>query len=249
MLEPPSRDLGAAAHSARSPETDLIYRDGKWFLYATVKALTGRTAINPVNGFVGVDLGIVNIATTSDGIARRGALEPATAGASGVCGSGCRPRRPLGPAAVEKAPPQRARFAADVNHLCSKRIVAEAERTGRGIAVEQLTGIRARVRLRKPQRAALHTWAFARLGEFLRYKAGRRGWRSFRSTPPTRADLPRPGCRWIDKHNRSSQAVSSVVGVASLGTPTTTQRSTSPTVVSSLGEVMRPHAAPTLTAS
>lgn len=43
-----------------------------------------------------------------------------------------------------------ARFAADVNHQISKRIVAEAERTGRGIAVEELTGIRERVRLRKP---------------------------------------------------------------------------------------------------
>jgi transposase len=35
-----------------------------------------------------------------------------------------------------------ARFAADVNHQISKRIVAEAQRTGCGIAVEELTGIR-----------------------------------------------------------------------------------------------------------
>jgi len=49
--------------------------------------------------------------------------------------------------------------------------VAEAKRTGRGIAVEQRTGIRARVRLRKPQRAAVHSWAFAQLGQFLGYQA------------------------------------------------------------------------------
>lgn len=67
------------------------------------------------------------------------------------------------------------RFAADVNHQISKRIVAEAERTGRGIAVEELTGIRERVRLRKPQRATHASWAFAQLGVFLSYKAARAG--------------------------------------------------------------------------
>jgi putative transposase len=53
--------------------------------------------------------------------------------------------------------------------------VAEAERTGRGIALEELKGIRDRVRLRKPQRATLHSWAFAQLGDFIVYKARRVG--------------------------------------------------------------------------
>ena len=60
-----SRDL-ALLRTRRIAETDLIYRDRKWFLYATVEAPQSPT-VNPVNGFVGVDLGIVNIATTSDG--------------------------------------------------------------------------------------------------------------------------------------------------------------------------------------
>jgi IS605 OrfB family transposase len=66
-------------------------------------------------------------------------------------------------------------FAADINHQISKCIVAEAERTGYGIAVEQLTGIRDRVRPRKPQRATPHSWAFAQLGSFLAYKAKQAG--------------------------------------------------------------------------
>jgi IS605 OrfB family transposase len=66
-----------------------------------------------------------------------------------------------------------ARFAADTNHVISKRIVAEAERTGCGIALEDLKGIRGRVRLRKPQRATLHSWAFRQLGSFIGYKARR----------------------------------------------------------------------------
>jgi transposase len=43
-----------------------------------------------------------------------------------------------------------ARRARDINHKIAKHVVAEAERTGRGIALEDLTGIRGRVRLRKP---------------------------------------------------------------------------------------------------
>src|SRR5260370_26126469 len=46
-------------------ETDLIHRDGKWFLHATIEA-TDAPLIEP-NGFLGVDMGIVNVATTSTG--------------------------------------------------------------------------------------------------------------------------------------------------------------------------------------
>lgn len=87
-----SRDL-TLLRTRPIAETDLIYRDGKWFLYATVE-VPQATPINPVKGFVGVDLGIVNIATTSDGNRVSGARLTATADASGGCESGCRPRRP-----------------------------------------------------------------------------------------------------------------------------------------------------------
>jgi IS605 OrfB family transposase len=68
-----------------------------------------------------------------------------------------------------------ARHAANVNHIIAKTIVTEAARTGRGIAVEKLTGIRDRVRLRKPQRVTLSSWSFGQLGAFLTYKACRAG--------------------------------------------------------------------------
>jgi putative transposase len=82
------------------------------------------------------------------------------------------------------------RFATDTNHCISKQLVAEAERTGRGIALEDLEGIRERVRLRKPQRATLHSWAFHQLGQFVAYKA-QRAWSSgdLRRSCPHLADL------------------------------------------------------------
>jgi putative transposase len=98
------------------------------------------------------------------------------------------------------------RFATDINHQISKRIVAEAERTGRGIAVEQLTGIRGRVRLRKPQRATVHTWAFAQLGSFLAHKARQAGV-AFVEVDPAYTSQTCSACGSVDKQNRRCQAV------------------------------------------
>jgi hypothetical protein len=92
-------------------------------------------------------------------------------------------------------------------------IVAEAQRTGRGIAVEQLTGIRARVRPIRPSTL---------------------GWRSSKSTRPTRRRRVMHAAGWTNV-TATRRATLSVAGVASLGTPTTTQQSTSPPAVSNAG--------------
>ncbi|MGP4092545.1 RNA-guided endonuclease TnpB family protein [Streptomyces sp. KR55] len=68
-----------------------------------------------------------------------------------------------------------ARFAADTNHRIAKTIVITAERTSRGVALEELKGIRQRVTAKKEQRYRLHSWAFAQLGAFVEYKARRAG--------------------------------------------------------------------------
>lgn len=68
-----------------------------------------------------------------------------------------------------------ARFSTHVNHSISKQIVAAAERTKRGIALENLQGIRARARASRRQRHALHSWAFADLQSKVAYKAKRAG--------------------------------------------------------------------------
>ena len=135
---------------------------------------------------------------------------------------------------LKKRRRKEARFAADMNHQISKRIVAEAERTGHGIAVEELTGIRERVRLRKPQRAALHSWAFAQLGAFLAYKAKAAGV-AFVEVDPAYTSQTCNACGLVDKRNRRSQRHLSVAGVASLGTPITTRQSTSQPAVSNAG--------------
>ena len=71
------RIIGNPAHltklrSGVIGETDLICRDGMWFLYATIGS-PEAVRQEPINDFLGVDRGIVNIATTSDGDRMSGA--------------------------------------------------------------------------------------------------------------------------------------------------------------------------------
>ena len=230
-------------------ETDLIHRDGKWFLHASIEVPATPIA-SPINGFVGVDMGIVNIATTSDGERATGARlnryrKRQARMRQRLQAKKTRSARRL----LKKRRRREARFASDINHRISKRIVAEAERTGRGIAVEQLGGIRERVRLRKPQRATLHSWAFGQLGGFLAYKAQAAGV-AFVQVDPAHTSQTCHRCQWAERRNRRSQSVfecgrcgfvghadhNAAINIASRG-------------VDRWGEVMRPHAAPTLAAS
>jgi len=163
------------------------------------------TVVEPA-GFIGVDMGIVNIATTSTGSNYTGAT------VNRVRNKNLRLRRKLQSKGTQSAirllkkrSRREARFVADVNHVISKRIVTEAKRTGKGIAVEDLTGIRSRVRLRKPQRVALHSWAFAQLGGFLAYKAEASGV-ALVHVNPAYTSQQCSGCGHIDKKNRVDQA-------------------------------------------
>jgi IS605 OrfB family transposase len=195
----------ALLRSGPAGETDLVHRAGMWLLHAVIDSPEVPLR-EPVSGFLGVDLGIVNIATTSDGDRMSGSrLTRYRQRQQRIrkrlqAKRTCSARRLL-----KKRRRKEQRFAADVNHQISKRIVAEAERTARGVAIEDLGGIRARVRLRKPQRATLHSWAFAQLSCFLVYKAQRAGVALIQVDPAyTSQECHR--CGWIDKKNRRSQA-------------------------------------------
>jgi putative transposase len=159
----------------RKGESDLMYRDGKWFLIATCEVPEAALNTSPAD-WIGVDRGIVNLATTSDGdnhqgrglerYRRRMARVRAQLQAKGTKSA----KRKL-----KRRARREARHAAHMNHKIAKTVVADAQRTGRGIALEDLSGIRDRVRLTRHQRATLSTWPFHDLGEFIAYKACRAG--------------------------------------------------------------------------
>ena len=161
-------------------QADLVLRrDGKWFLLVTVDVPDGTPL--PITDFLGVDLGVVNLATTSDGrthsgeeidacrtryLRRRQRLQRAAHGAQRA---GKRPKNIR--RALKRTARREAGFRRDVNHRISKTLVAVSTGTARGIALENLQDIRARTRFRKPQRARMSGWAFAQLRSFVEYKA------------------------------------------------------------------------------
>lgn len=225
-------DQIALLRAHRSGETDLVIRRRRRggglsaYLIATIDLTdppvrTGEH-LRDADGWIGVDMGVANIAVTSDRpLAKELMSTYGSDAAEGAAGRGSVKNRRTrnrelrqklqkkntksAKRLLRKRARTEARFAADVNHQISKRIVAEAERTGRGIAVEELTGIRERVRLRKPQRATHASWAFAQLGAFLTYKAARAGV-AFVQVDPAYTSQRCTHCGYIDRRNRTSQA-------------------------------------------
>ena len=160
--------------ASRKGESDLVMRDGMFFLVATID-LPEPEVFEP-DGFLGVDLGIVNIATTSDGEIMAGRrLNRYRQRHRDLRQKLQRKRTKSAKRVLKRVRRREARHTANTNHIIAKQLVATAERTSRGIALEDLSGIRQRVTAKKDQRARLHSWAFAQLGAFVEYKARRAG--------------------------------------------------------------------------
>ena len=68
-----------------------------------------------------------------------------------------------------------ARFQRHTNHVLSKAIVLDAERGRSAVAIEDLEGIRDRVKANRRQRRRLHNWGFHELRALIEYKARMRG--------------------------------------------------------------------------
>ena len=147
---------------------------GLFFLLAT--CAVPESDREAVDGVLGVDLGIKELATDGDGdhfsgegveakrlwyCERRAALQSV--------GTPSAKRR------LKTLSGRERRFRRDINHQISKRLVEKAKDTGRAIALEDLGGIRDRVTVRKSQRARHHSWSFFQLRSFIEYKAKRAG--------------------------------------------------------------------------
>ncbi|MFS8103744.1 transposase [Lentzea alba] len=169
-----SPDQFARLRAHRQGESDLVFRDGAWSLIATCE-VPERPQFEPAD-WIGVDRGIANLATTSDldnfqgrrlqryrrwHARKRSELQAKQAKSAN--------RR------LKKRARREARHATHVNHRIAKDIVAVAQRTGRGIALEELRGIRDRVRLHRHQRATLSSWPLHQLEQHITYKARRAG--------------------------------------------------------------------------
>jgi len=185
-------------------QADLILRDGVFYLAVVVDVPEGAPVKN--DDWLGVDLGIVNIASDSDGDVYSGAA------LNGIRARHARLRAKLqrkgtksAKRLLKKRRRKESRFARHVNHVISKRLVTKALDTSRGIALEDLTGIRERTTVKRAQRRTHHSWAFYQLRTFIQYKAQLRGVRVL-LVDPRNTSRTCPVCGCIDKANRRTQS-------------------------------------------
>ncbi|WP_326715330.1 transposase [Streptomyces sp. NBC_01474] len=189
----------------RKGESDLVERDGVFYLIATCDVPEAE-AYEP-DGFIGVDLGIVNIATTSTGYQAAGrGLGRYRKRQLALRAKLQKKRTKSAKRRLKERSRREQRHVKNTNHIIAKTIVTEAERTAHGIALEELRGIRRRVRLRKPQRVTFHSWAFSQLGDFIVYKAKRAGVPLVFVDPAYTSQMCSQ-CRHIDKRNRVDQGL------------------------------------------
>lgn len=186
-------------------ESDLCLIDSEFYLFTSCEV--EQETPKDVDDFLGVDMGIKNIASDSDGNQYSGrtvnALRKRHAELrSKLQAKGTHSARRL----LKKRRRKEARFAKDVNHQISKQIVLCAKDTNRGIAIEELGGIRDRVTVKKTQRRQHNSWSFSDLRLKIEYKAKLHGVPVI-PVDPRNTSRTCTACGCVDKANRKSQSV------------------------------------------
>lgn len=195
-----------AMHGVRvAGQVDLVLQNNDFYLLVVVD-VPDDPEYKPKD-YIGVDLGVKNIATDST-----------SANYSGDQVNGLRKRhRKLrkrlqskgtksAKRLLRKRSKKEQRFARDVNHRISKELVEKAKGTRSGIALEDLKGIRDRTEktVRKSQRAQHSSWSFYQLRQFIEYKAILSGVPVI-LVDPRNTSRTCISCNYIDKKNRVSR--------------------------------------------
>lgn len=158
-------------------DAKLFKRDDKWFAMLPVKGMPASPVRDGESTFIGVDLGIVRIATVAtpdrvfffDGREARREREH-------FADIRRRYQRHNRLDRVKARQGKETRWMTDLNHKISKRIVEIADQYDNPVIVfESLDGIRSRVRGSKRFNRMMSSWAFRQLLNFATYKAERAG--------------------------------------------------------------------------
>ncbi len=186
-----------------SSATLVKRRDGTFFVHVVLT----DTAPEPEEprGMIGVDLGVVNLATTDDGERFSGDAVEAVRKRYGRMRRTCQQagtksaKRKLQTIRVRES-----RMRANENHRISTRLIAKAKDTRSAIACEDLAGIGDRMTARKAQRSRLKGWAFFQLRTFITYKAKREGILVL-PVDPRHTSRTCSACGHCEKRNRQSR--------------------------------------------
>jgi putative transposase len=187
----------------RKGEVDLMLVNGVFYV-ACVCDIDDPKEIK-TRGVLGVDFGIVNIATDSEGNNYSGeAVEKNRRKFTHRRKNLQKKGTPAAKRKLRQISGKQSRFQKNTNHCIAKGIVQTAQRYDFAIALEDLTGIRDRIKARRRQRGRLHNWQFAQLRIFISYKAILAGIPVV-PVDPRNSSRECPECGHIAKSNRKNR--------------------------------------------
>jgi putative transposase len=188
-------------------ESDLVYSTTtKEFFLLAVCDIPDSTE-QETDTALGIDTGVVNIATDSDGDNYSGApIEYTRKRYAKLRAALQKKGTKSAKRHLKKMSGRQQRFQRDTNHCISKRLVLKAQCTKRMIRLEDLTGIRERTKVSgKTERAKRSNWSFKQLRDFVSYKARMHGVR-IELVDPHYTSQRCFACGHIEKGNRRSQS-------------------------------------------
>ena len=188
-------------------QCDLVHRDGKFFLYCTIDL--PEPPPDGVKAFLGIDLGIVNVASDSEGESHTGKkVQRNRRRRSTARKQHQRTGTKSAKRKLKSMSGRQRRFQTITNHCISKKIVASAKALGLGIAMEDLKDIRKRVEetVSRTFRRMFGNWSFSQLRLFVTYKARLAGV-PLVFVNPKNTSRTCSACGHCEKANRKSQSV------------------------------------------
>ena len=191
-------------------EADLLFVDGNYYLSVAVKFPDPPPA-DTSGGVLGVDMGIVELATDSEGESYSGAVVKAVRRAVREHRRQVQKKRSRSAfKRLQKISRRASRFSRDVNHCISKSLVRKALSLRKALALEDLSGIRERAngfnkKFNREMRWQMGHWTFADLAAKISYKAAAVGLPVV-LVDPRNTSRTCSGCGHCDKANRKSQA-------------------------------------------
>lgn len=190
----------------------LIKRKSKWFLYVSYRT---PEIHNGYSNVIGIDLGIKKLATISNpektinkffsgnkAIYTRNKYNWYRQQIQKAKDTG---RAKKGYRALKRISGKEQKWMTNLNHKISKKIVEIAKENKANIAIENLKGIRERIKATKRVRRMLHNWAFRQLINFLAYKSAMIGLELV-ALDPRGTSLTCSQCGHYDKRNRKNQS-------------------------------------------
>jgi len=155
-------------------DSELIKQNNKFYLNIVIEI--PNEPMKKTKNVLGIDLGIKNIATCSNGKNFSGnKVQSVRNRYQSLRGRLQSKGTKSAKRHLKKISGREKRFQKYINHQISKQIVKFAVQSNSSIALEDLTNIRKTTKHRKNYKRIFHCWAFFQLRQYILYKAQRAG--------------------------------------------------------------------------